>query len=141
MRGLYPIAFSVTQYPNNTSSFRLWNDGEIDETFNISFGNSIEDYTIASGNYIDLDLASLENNITITPEHRSDLSKDFNFEFGPGDTNLDNAINILDLIVIVNYIIGNINLSNSQIVLSDFNNDGLVDILDVTSIINSLINN
>ena len=38
-------------------------------------------------------------------------------------------------------LIGNMNLSNSQIALSDFNNDGMIDILDVTSIIYSCVHN
>tara|TARA_B100001142_G_scaffold232998_1_gene231297 strand:+ start:2652 stop:4511 length:1860 start_codon:yes stop_codon:yes gene_type:complete len=139
--GLYPIVFSATKYPNTPSSFRLWNDGEIDEVFNIDFGGSVESHTIASGNYVDIDLNYGENNIEITPTHRLDLSKYFIFNFYPGDANLDSAVNILDLIVIVNYIIGNTNFIDSQIALSDFNNDGIVDILDVSSIIYSIANN
>ena len=141
--GLHPIAFSATTYLETPSYFRLWNDGEIDETFSVDFNNNTENYTIASGNYVNIALDYGENNIEITPIHRLDLGKDFIFNFDGflGDVNLDRAVNILDLIVIINYIIGNIDLSSSQITLSDFNNDGLVDILDVTLIIDSIANN
>ena len=54
-----------------------------------------------------------------------------------GDANLDSNINILDLIIIVNHIIGNSLVSNTSIL--DYNQDSFIDILDVTSIISDII--
>ena len=136
--GLYPIAFSATTYPENPTSFRLWNDGQIDEIFKVTSGQTLQNYNIGSGEYVDVSFFEC-GNIIIEPSHRNDLQKTIAINQIFGDTNLDCFVNILDLIVLVNYIIGNTNLNENQIDLSDFNNDGLIDILDVTTIIQLII--
>ena len=61
--------------------------------------------------------------------------------FDYGDINFDYNLNILDVVILINYIVGNINLSDSQIELSDFNDDDSIDILDITAIIYNVVNN
>ena len=95
LSGLYPIAFSVTAnnfkrnddnsiiYPisENTSDigFKIWNDGEISETFNYSINNSFSgSIEIDAGDFYNLVYPiSNENQIAlmVTPENRQDLSK------------------------------------------------------------------
>jgi len=56
-----------------------------------------------------------------------------------GDVNYDGEVNIIDVVLIVNYILGPGNLSDDQIILSDYNMDGSVDILDIVDIINYIL--
>ncbi len=56
-----------------------------------------------------------------------------------GDSNLDNVVNIVDVILIVGYILGNENLSNDQFINSDLNNDSVININDVVSIIEIIL--
>ena len=53
-----------------------------------------------------------------------------------GDVNLDNVINILDVILIINIILGLDNLNN----LADINIDGNIDVLDIVLLVNIILN-
>ena len=52
-----------------------------------------------------------------------------------GDLNQDEILNILDIIIMVNIILG---LENDQL-LADMNEDGFVNILDVITLINAIL--
>ena len=92
--GLYPIAFSLTSdsyrvdngistYPiaedNTEIGFKVWNDGEITETFNYSINNSyFGSIEIEPGDFYNiLYAASADEQIVleVTPQNRQDLSK------------------------------------------------------------------
>ena len=53
-----------------------------------------------------------------------------------GDVNSDNVINILDVILIINIIIG----SDSFNDFADINADGLIDVLDIVQLVNIILN-
>ncbi len=53
-----------------------------------------------------------------------------------GDLNLDGIINILDVVSMVNVVLG-----NEEQELADLNNDGLVNILDVIILVNTILEN
>ena len=57
-----------------------------------------------------------------------------------GDSNQDGLLNVSDIVLIVNFIVGQEELSDSQIETSDFNSDMLVDILDILQIIQIVLN-
>ena len=56
-----------------------------------------------------------------------------------GDVNVDDTVNILDVIVAVNFIAGHINLSNEQTQNADMNLDGLIDIFDLLMIVEQVL--
>ena len=56
-----------------------------------------------------------------------------------GDLNSDGIINILDVIALVNIIIGSDEPDPSQLYLADINSDGILNILDIVSIINIIL--
>ncbi len=56
-----------------------------------------------------------------------------------GDVNLDNSLNILDIVTIVNFILGVETFSNDQLNLADSNNDSSIDILDIIEFINIIL--
>ena len=56
-----------------------------------------------------------------------------------GDINMDNEVNVLDIVILVNYILGLADLSSYQQQIADMNNDGIVNILDVILIVNTII--
>ena len=62
-----------------------------------------------------------------------------NIDFG--DLNFDNIVNVLDVIVTVNYIIGYIDLNNEQIQNADVNMDGSVDVFDILLIVDMALGN
>ena len=62
-----------------------------------------------------------------------------NIDFG--DINSDNNVNVLDVIVTVNYLIGHIDLSTIQLQNADMNLDGIINILDILMIVDSALAN
>ena len=58
-----------------------------------------------------------------------------------GDINVDDIINITDLLLILNLILGNQNLTSYQEWASDLSNDGLINITDILLTVNIIINN
>ena len=61
------------------------------------------------------------------------------FIYIPGDLNEDEIIDILDLVTIVNYILGEIILSDIQTYAADLNEDSLINIQDIIVIINLIL--
>ena len=57
------------------------------------------------------------------------------------DVNLDGSTNVLDVVQLVQYVLGNISLTEEGLKNSDFNQDDTVNILDVVSIVNLVLNN
>ena len=58
----------------------------------------------------------------------------------PGDLNLDDAINIVDVVMLVNIILGNIEPSETQLIVADLNNDTAINIADIVILINIILN-
>tara|TARA_Y100001970_G_scaffold225108_1_gene277835 strand:- start:3069 stop:4346 length:1278 start_codon:yes stop_codon:yes gene_type:complete len=59
--------------------------------------------------------------------------------FDNGDLNMDNSIDILDVVVLVNFVLGADNPDSTQAMLSDLNDDGIINILDIISLINVIL--
>jgi len=55
-----------------------------------------------------------------------------------GDLNQDSLINILDIVQIVNIILGS-SPSNYQLLTGDINNDGLINVIDIVNIVNIIL--
>ena len=58
-----------------------------------------------------------------------------------GDVNQDNVIDILDLVLIMNNILGSTTLSQIEFYASDMNEDAIINIQDIIIIINIILNN
>ena len=58
-----------------------------------------------------------------------------------GDMNFDNIINILDVIQVINIILGEISPTDEQIISADLNEDGLVNVTDIILIVNIILTN
>ena len=89
------------------------------------------------GGQIDVETARLATNETI----RTLINHLDQLVYTPGDINQDDLIDILDLVLIMNYILGNNNLSQLQFYASDLNEDQIINIQDIIIIINIILNN
>ena len=56
-----------------------------------------------------------------------------------GDVNGDDSVDVLDVVAIVSFVIGNGSFDDSQICISDVNEDGSVDVLDIVSLVTSIL--
>ena len=62
-----------------------------------------------------------------------------NYQDSIGDLNNDNIINVLDIIIVVDFILENQNPTDLEFLLSDMNYDSLIDVLDVLIMIQNVI--
>ena len=57
-----------------------------------------------------------------------------------GDLNFDEIINILDVVILVNFILDNNEPNNNEFLASDINGDNQINVLDVIQLINLILN-
>ena len=58
---------------------------------------------------------------------------------GTGDVNYDGAANVLDIVQIVNYILGTVTFDECGMATADLNGDGAVNVLDIVQIVNVIL--
>ena len=56
-----------------------------------------------------------------------------------GDVNGDSVLNILDIVIILNFVLGNDTPTASEFSVADLNNDGLLNILDIVTLTNLIL--
>ena len=61
------------------------------------------------------------------------------YQYSQGDVNTDEVINVLDIVILVNFVLGVDTPSNIQSSLADMNSDGILNILDVILLVNEVI--
>ena len=85
-------------------------------------------------------IASYQNNIPnpfiVDP---SLVERAYFYEFLLGDSNQDNIINIVDVVLMVGYILGDENLSNNQFINSDLDNNSIVNVNDIILILEIIL--
>ena len=67
------------------------------------------------------------------------LNELIDFDYILGDINLDEAIDILDVVLMVNIILGVLDPEDTQLLAADLNQDGIVNVLDIVQIINIIL--
>ena len=87
------------------------------------------------GGTIDWDTAKLATEISI----RETINYLDQFNYTSGDVNEDSIIDILDLVLVVNVILGQSDLSAIQTYAADMNLDGIINIQDIILIINLIL--
>ena len=58
---------------------------------------------------------------------------------GTGDVNADMATNVLDIVQIVNYILGSVTFDECQLASADLNGDAAANVLDIVAIVNLIL--
>ena len=56
-----------------------------------------------------------------------------------GDINADDAVNILDVVIIVNFILGSQTPTDVEFTASDLNSDGNLNVLDIVQLVNIIL--
>lgn len=87
------------------------------------------------GGLVDLDDAKNATKITL----RTIIDELDELSYVAGDVNQDEIVDILDLIIVVNSILGIEELSSIQIIVADINQDELINIQDLVGMINIIL--
>ena len=56
-----------------------------------------------------------------------------------GDINVDGAVNILDVVIMVNFILNSQTPTDLEFTASDLNNDGILNVLDIVQLVNIIL--
>ena len=134
-------------------------DGEIKIQYkqfrNISDGDYFQ-YTPVHGGYSTIGIENhlgnmgleytFNNNYPIEAMELNDftailITTSLGFIFEPGDVNQDEAVNILDIVTIVNFILGVLEPTAYQEYAGDLNVDGLINVLDIVLAVNIVLDN
>ena len=87
------------------------------------------------GGLIDVETAKRATEVTL----RSVINLLDDSTYILGDVNQDEIIDILDLVMIVNYVLGTQDFENIQTYAADINEDGIINIQDIITIINIIL--
>ena len=59
----------------------------------------------------------------------------------PGDLNDDEILNVLDIVLLVNIIIGENQGTSQELEAADINQDGMINVQDIVLLVNNILNN
>jgi len=85
-------------------------------------------------------IASYQNNIPnpfIVDE--SLVYRAYFFNLSAGDANLDSIVNIVDVVLLVGYILGQADLSNEQFINADLDNNSTINVSDIIALIDLIL--
>ena len=155
---LYPNAFSFEinnlqgSFPtystnDNSIDFTIYNRGWHSQTFIYELWS---DYILLADGSLNIqDLSQSDINLGIDDDgsnyslkvftdNRSDFFQEINFtkHLLLGDLNIDSAIDILDIVIMVNIIMGQFESPEN----ADMNSDGSINVLDIVQLVNLILN-
>ena len=56
-----------------------------------------------------------------------------------GDVNSDGVSNVIDVVQLVNYVLGMTSFNEAQMCSSDLNSDGIVNVIDIVQLVNLIL--
>ena len=132
----YPFTLNITlpQVYGSSKIAEKMNDLGINYILNLEDNEPHEYYGTLNGNFI---LGSEPNEYW-----DSILTVAFNFLYTyinvQGDVNNDGSINVQDIVIILNYILGSEDPNPDQFELADMNSDGILNVLDIILLVDEI---
>ena len=80
-----------------------------------------------------------QNTHAVTFNNQEVVRIDYNVLLG--DVNFDTVLDILDLVSIISFIVGDQDFNDNQIYFSDLNQDQIINILDVVALVSLILDN
>ena len=93
------------------------------------------------GSHIVLELCETGYDVTVFDNLSTgyEMNIDPRADFIQGDINQDNTIDVLDVILVINFIMDISSPNNQESFLSDMNADGTINVIDVVILVNSIL--
>lgn len=109
----------------------LWNFGDGNTSF-----YEMPAHTYSSGGNYDVSLIVTSIYGVESEAHIEVIQLDTGMQ---GDVNEDSLLNILDIVIVLNYVLGNDTPSSSEFAVADLNGDGTLNILDIVTLTNLIL--
>ena len=142
-----PIALFEYEVENNSVTFidlsEIINESEI-ETWNWNFGDGNTEsnsYGFTEHTYDDPGIYEVTLSVTNIYGQSGDTHVEY-IDLGSctaGDVNSDDIINILDIVMLVNFVLNLDSPDGSEECAADINSDGILNILDVVTLVNTIL--
>ncbi len=130
----YPSNFLNFEYSfeSSPSVFNLDSDGDLELLYGTNVGLAVIDIKESAS---DINYWNMYQGNT----HRTGSFQSILTNILQGDLNNDTLVNVQDIVITVNIVIGLVNPSAIQMQAGDLNNDGLIDVLDIVTLVNIII--
>ena len=96
-------------------------------------------YNIDEDNIIWVERFDLFENTICYTDIPYNISFDFSLPEEYDDVNQDGIWNVLDVVLVINHVLGISSLYDNQLLNADINQDGIVNVLDVVLIVNIIL--
>jgi len=148
---------SVVEISDSSLDFTIYNKSGYTQSYQYSFGDSTDgpamfDYEEGEfflDPYESTELSFLINNqdltstniaLSVWPTYHSYSQKDIFFDVTTnnnllGDVNFDGFVNVLDIVMVVNIVLGN----ESELSAADLNSDSFINVLDIVFLVNIIL--
>ena len=151
--GNLPITI-VTSFSESVSRFsdtgNMFNASNRDlNQFNVYRNNSLVGDAINQFYYMDETIESGEDycyQIMLLDDEGNELLESMEQCIGigityiSGDVTQDGTLNVLDIVLLVDWILSGTSLSELETSIADMTNDGLVNVLDIVALVNAILN-
>jgi len=107
------------------------NNQDINQLIILDSSNNDNEYYVNQGDYLYLTYTSNDNTII-----SGDINFDTNVEILYGDANLDQIVNVVDIVLFVNFLFDEINFNQIQLLSTDVNLDQVWNVVDIVNILN-----
>ncbi len=119
-------------------SFNLFRNGD-PLTSDYSLDYYIDQDVISGSNYCYvIDLLDNEDNVILTSDESCTVFGSLNVL--PGDITQDQVVNVLDIVMIVDYILNNTTLTETELIASDLNGDSVLNVVDLVILVEMILN-
>jgi len=131
-----PYRYMFSDLMDGGDQLFIYDEGSVDIE---PYGSAELSFTVNS----DAEITSTQIMLAVWPDYHEYALKELMFsvylDSTLGDVNGDNEVNVLDVVSIVGYVLGNIEFDDTQINLADYNQDESVDVLDIVVIVNYIL--
>ena len=134
------IEFTVSNHSGYSQPYIYTFEGQDDVVFLDAYSSSQIIFEI-DDSLENLDLVSL----VVAPQFHPNNQKVMQFNIyndAPllyGDADLNGIINILDVVIVIEFILGDSQPSGNQLTISDINQDGNLDVLDIVDLVELIL--
>ena len=129
------VYFDFTEYVDWLTIVLDNSSGEVPQGESVVIDLEFDTTDLPQGEY----LGYLNINTNIQESVQIPINMTVGDSLMSGDVNGDQALNVLDIVQIVSYVLGSAEFTDSQVIAADVNGDNTVNVLDIVTLVNLIL--